>query len=294
MELMKTSLCLTLLNEEKSIAALLTSIYQQTKLPDEIIIVDGGSKDNTLSIIKSYSKQIPKIKLIIEKNASRSKGRNIGVEKSKNQIITMTDADCILNKNWLANITKPFKDKKVDLVAGFYNMKTEGSFQKSLAPFLGITPKKFSNDFLPSTRSVAFKKSLWKKVGGFYQKNNENTGEDTIFNYEAVRRGANIKRAKNAIVYWQLPESLEDALKKFFNYAKWDAKYGIWWHPVQKFKTHNLKVLTIFARYILFLIFWPLFFVYLIYAYWKAGPWGTIIQVSSDFAIMAGFIYGIF
>lgn len=288
---MKVSVCITVFNEEKSIVKLLNSLFSQTKVPDEIIVVDGGSTDTTIKKLKKINTN--KFKIIISKGAGRSKGRNLGVKKARYEIIAMTDADCVCDKYWLKRITDPFENKKTDIVAGFYKMKGKSKFQKSLAPFLGVTSDKISKDFLPSTRSIAFKKSLWKKVGGFYSKNNENTGEDTIFNYEAIKNKANFVIAKYAIVYWEVPNKLKTALKKFFNYAKWDAKSGIWWHPIQKFKTHNIKVLTIFGRYVLFFIFWPLFLIYLGWAYWKAGPWGTIIQVSSDFAIMAGFVSGV-
>jgi len=299
---MKVSVCITLLNEEKSIGKLLESLSKQTKLPDEVVIVDGGSTDNTIKIIKSFKKGKLNINLFVVKNASRSKGRNVSVAKSKNEITAIMDADCAADKYWLERITKPFEKSDVMMVAGFYKMVANTPFQKALAPFLGVTADKFKKDFLPSTRSIAFTKTLWKEVGGFPETNG-NTAEDTIFNYKVVKNKSKIVRAKNAVVYWEVPDDLGVALKKFYNYAKWDAEYGIWWHPTQKFRTHNLKVLTIFLRYAFFLIFgWFFFLLYLLWAIyklrksvreWNARIYVVIIQVASDFAIMAGFLSGI-
>ena len=55
---MTISLCITVFNEEKYITALLESIVSQTKQPDEVIIVDGGSTDKTVALIKPYQSKI--------------------------------------------------------------------------------------------------------------------------------------------------------------------------------------------------------------------------------------------
>ena len=60
---MKVSLILTIRNEKDSIGQFLESVYEQTKVPDEIVIVDSMSTDNTVKIIKKYQK-VMNIKLI--------------------------------------------------------------------------------------------------------------------------------------------------------------------------------------------------------------------------------------
>ena len=97
-----------------------------------------------------------------------------------------------------------------------------------------------------------------------------------------------IFRQKQALVDWEVSNNLKETCKKFFNYATGDAMSGNF------LSRHNLKVYTIFLRYTLFIIFPPLFLVYIIYGYWKARTWGTIIQIASDFSVMAGFLNGLF
>ncbi len=310
---MNISVCITVLNEESTIGKLLDSLLSQTKKADEIIIVDGGSKDNTFEIIKHYQKKDGSIKLILDK-CSRAQGRNIGIEAARGGIIALTDAGCIAEPDWLENLTAPFIHPEVDIAAGFYKMTGESSFQKAVNVFLGVTPRKFGIKFLPSARSMAFRKEVWERIGGFPERN-KNTAEDTDFNYQAVRLGMKYAAVKNAQVEWGMPETLKEALKKFFDYAKGDASLGIWWHPAKMFSSHNIKVFSIFARYLLFLALLIysfknplslLLFVLLIsfYSIWafrkvylevkevKAGLWGIAIQFSSDLAVMAGFISG--
>ena len=50
---------------------------------------------------------------------------------ARNSIIAMTDAGCVARKNWLKNITDPFNNKEVDVVAGFYNMTGKSALQKA-------------------------------------------------------------------------------------------------------------------------------------------------------------------
>lgn len=311
---MKVSIVITLLNEEESVSKLLDSLRFQTKKVDEIVIVDGGSNDKTVEIIRHFQKKNKKIKLLVEK-CSRAKGRNIGIDIARNEIIAITDAGCIAHKKWLERITKPFVNKEVDVVAGFYKMTGKTAFQKALSTYLGVLPSQFDANYLPSTRSIAFKKELWLKVGGFPEKLAD-TAEDTVFNYRIVQSGANIARVKNAVVEWGMVGTLREAFSKFFLYAKGDAKSKIWWHPTKKLSSHNIKILFVFARYMvgltgvimairnpllwfviiagLFLyIYWSFRKVYVELEDYRVGMWGTILQFMSDLAVMAGFLVGI-
>src|SRR3989338_2419096 len=101
---MKTTFIATVFNEEKTIEEFLSSISKQSVLPDEVIIVDGGSTDSTASVISNLKSQISnkriKFKLIIKKG-NRSVGRNEAIKNASNEIIVCSDAGCILDKNWL-------------------------------------------------------------------------------------------------------------------------------------------------------------------------------------------------
>lgn len=311
---MDTTIVLTVLNEEGDISKLLDSLVNQSLKPDQIIIVDGGSTDKTVEIVRHYERKYRPVKLFVEK-CSRAKGRNIGVEMAKHDIIAMTDAGCMADKNWLKEITSPFKNKDVEMVAGFYTMTQDTDFHKGLSVFLGIRPKAFDVNFLPSTRSVAFRKELFNRVGGFPEKLDD-TAEDTVFNYKVIKEGAKIVRAKSARVEWRIPDNLQEAFQKMFNYAKGDARSKIFLHPTKGYSSHNIKILLVYLRYFLGLfifvkaVFVPPLFILLglllvAYVFWtfrkvytetkslKAGLWGIVLQFTADFAVMGGFAKGI-
>lgn len=310
---MNISICITVFNEERTIGSLLDSLINQSRRASEIVVVDGGSTDKTLEIINHYQKRFGVIKLLKEK-CTRSKGRNLGIEIAKNNIIAITDAGCVADRDWLKNISAPFATGKVDISAGFYRMIGNSRFQRAESLFLGVTPRRFNVSFLPSTRSMAFRKNAWETIGGFPE-GRENSAEDTDFNYKAVKLGLKYARVKSAIVEWGMPETLTGFFKKINDYAKWDVRYGIWWHPSQGFASHNIKASLVITRYLLgltliilsfksntlpyllILIFtyfiWALRKVFVEFGDWRTAIWGPVLQITSDLAVMSGFISGI-
>jgi glycosyltransferase involved in cell wall biosynthesis len=233
----------TVLNEEKTISRFLSSIYSQTKLPDEVIIVDAGSTDGAINKISEFvfpqKKKVPQIKLIFKKG-NRSIGRNEGIKKAAGDIILVSDAGCILDKDWVKNIIKPFRDKKISVSSGYYFSVCKNVFQKCLATYTCVMPDKINADnFLPSSRSVAFRKSAFEKIEGYPQE--LNTCEDLVFAKRLKNAGFKFKFVKDAFVYWPQRKNLKEAFKQFFNYAKGDGE------------AHYVRAQTpfLFARYLL-------------------------------------------
>ncbi len=79
----------------------------------EVIVADGMSKDNSVEIAKHYG-----AKVVLNKKQTVSPGRNIAFEHASGEIIAFTDADCIVDKNWIRNSLKYFKNDKVACVGG--------------------------------------------------------------------------------------------------------------------------------------------------------------------------------
>lgn len=240
---MKTSFITTIINEEESIGKLLESLKLQSQKPDEIIITDGKSTDKTVDRIKNYELRIKEegivFKLIVKKG-NRSKGRNAAIKNSTGDIILCSDAGCLLDKNWIKNITKPFENSNVDVVAGYYKGKAENNFQKCLIPYVLVMPDRVDpNNFLPATRSMAFRKSVWEKIGGFDEKLSHN--EDYAFAKKLQKNNINIYFEKSAIVFWYPPKTFIKAFIMFFRFAYGDIEARI----------YRPKALLILLRYLI-------------------------------------------
>lgn len=242
---MKISFITTVFNEGDSIMDLLESLNVQTLIPDEIVVVDGGSTDNTLSVISNFKFQNKKVKVrVLTIKGNRSVGRNFAIKNSTGDIIIVSDAGCELDKNWIKNITKPFENSSVDVVAGYYKGLTKNIFEKSLIPYVFVMPDRIdSNNFLPATRSMAFKKSVWEKIGGFSERYSHN--EDYVFARNLREKKFNIFFEKSAIVYWHPPKTLIKVFIMFLRFAYGDSEA----------KIYRPKAMLVLVRYLIALLF---------------------------------------
>ena len=106
----KFSIIIPVYNVEQYIKRTLDSVFNQTEKDFEVIIVDDGSTDNSISIAKEYD-----VKIIHSKHVEVSEARNIGEKKAKGEYILFLDSDDYWDKDLLKKINKSL-DNKPDLV----------------------------------------------------------------------------------------------------------------------------------------------------------------------------------
>lgn len=299
---MKTTFITTVLNEEISIEELILSLQKQSIKPNEIIIVDAGSKDKTRDIIKKYKK----IKLFTKKG-NRSVGRNFAIKKAKNNIIIVSDAGCILDKNFIRNITKPFLNRNFDVVSGFYYPVTNNIFEKCLSTYTCTMVDKIDElNFLPSSRSIAFRKNAWEEIGGYPEF--LDTCEDLIFAIDLKKNHARFKFRKNAFVHWRQQKDIFTAWIQFFTYAKGDGK-AFYIRPQTPFLFFRYFLIFILSGFfivnrssallvlILFIVFsyiqWSIFKNYKYVKKLQALIFLPILQISADTAVITGMCIGV-
>ncbi|HVX31204.1 MAG TPA: glycosyltransferase, partial [Nitrolancea sp.] len=164
-EAQRVSLILTVRDEEASLEALFGSIGTQTRLPDEIILVDGGSTDQTVALARQWCERLP-LTIISAPGTTIAQGRNLALRHASGEIIAVTDAGVVLEPRWLETITQPFARpaaQQPDVVAGFFEARPVSRFEL----FLGATTLPDVDEirperFLPSSRSVAFRRNLFE------------------------------------------------------------------------------------------------------------------------------------
>lgn len=217
------SLCATVFNESDSIDSWLASLERQTRRPDEVVICDAGSTDGTLERLTSWAERSPDNRLIVEPGASIPVGRNIAIAAAAHPLIAVTDAGTVLDDDWLEKLIVPLEaDPKVGVSAGFYRPAGRNRFEKVLAAV--ITPRREDigdDGFPPSSRSVAFRKEWWERVGGYPEW--LRACEDLVFDYDLKDAGARFAFADDAIVTWYPRPTLRDFHGQYGFYAQGDG-----------------------------------------------------------------------
>lgn len=322
---------MTVKNEAESLPRLFETLAWQTKQPDEIIVADGGSTDETVNILHAASENFNLCVLQLD-NANISQGRNAAIRQARAEIVVSTDAGVRLDARWFESITAPFfQDNapcdtqsrmepdesrvrdRVSVASGFFLPDPHGAFETALAattlPELrDIRPE----TFLPSSRSVAFRKTAWEKINGYPEW--LDYGEDLVFDFDLKRAGFRFQFQPNALVYFRPRSTLQKFFKQYYLYARGDGKANLWW------KRHLIRYATYLVAIPFSFLVWqfaPLvsILMWLIGAYglfatpyrrllraWKnlspvekivACAYIPIIRITGDVAKMIGYPVGI-
>lgn len=225
-----TSLIITTFNEGNNIKNLLEDFKGQSLLPNEIVIVDGGSTDDSVELIKANKGEL-NINLIVDGTLNKkhhigpiAAARNLGIKKANYDHIIVTDAGCKLDKDFVKYMSEALLNNKI--VAGYYNAVVNSKFQEELSKVFVPNKSTFLSDtFLPSSRSVAFKKECWEAVGGYPE--DSYTAEDTKFSMNLMEKYGPFFKEIRALVFWILPENEEELRDKVINYGRGDKKQNL-------------------------------------------------------------------
>jgi GT2 family glycosyltransferase len=162
------SILMCVYNVEKYIHECIESILNQTVKNYEVIILDDGSTDKTKKIIEKFDDE--RIKFFINKE-------NIGIEKSRNKCIKLsnkdskylffTDGDCTVTKNWIEQGLIYLKEKEYDCVEGLTYYVSE-QYEPTFSDGTYIRENKEPGRYM--TCNIAYKKSVIENVGGFDEK----------------------------------------------------------------------------------------------------------------------------
>lgn len=220
----RVALCLTVLNEADSLAALFASIVAQTRLPDEIVIVDGGSADGTAELVWEWEARGLPVALLVQPGANISQGRNLAIAHAQAPIIAVTDAGVRLDRGWLAALVEPFvAPSPPDVVAGFFRSDPRSAFETALgATTLPAVEEIRPERFFPSSRSVAFTREAWERAGGYPDW--LDYCEDLLFDFALHDDGCRQAWAPGAVVHFRPRSSPRGFFLQYYRYARGDGK----------------------------------------------------------------------
>ena len=213
----------TVWNEVATVGFLLDSLLGGTRVPDEIVISDGGSTDGTWEKLRERSGREPRLRAI-QANGNRSVGRNAAVRAASHHVIACTDAGVEVDSSWLERLTAPFEaDPSVDVVSGFYQPAGRTPFERAAGVVSAPALREIDlSRFLPSTRSIAFRRAAFDRAGGFDESLAHN--EDTPFALAMKHAGCRFAFASDAIVRWHPRSNLRAFMHQHRRFGTGDGE----------------------------------------------------------------------
>lgn len=203
------------LNEEEHMGFLIDSIFRQDHRPVEVLIVDGGSKDQTIEIVRTKQKELNSegfsIKILFEKDfggiSSPANARNIGAEQSTGDYLMFLDADIFLiESDSLSKIKAKLDEVKYCCVRTKPIIDSELEHQIALGDVWHIHPGAFRKEF--------FKKYKFNPELGL--------GEDEDFWY---RSEVDLNIICETTVGRHFPHTIEEYKKQQLWYGRSYLKY---------------------------------------------------------------------
>ena len=218
---MKVSLVATVKDAGPHIEGFLDSVRAQTRAPDEVIVVDGGSTDGTFATLQ----QATDVTALADPGANIARGRNVAIRAAAHDVLAVTDADCVLAPDWLERILQPI-EAGADVSAGFYRPLGASFLQACAAAVSLPEPDELAPGWMPSARSVAFRREAFESAGAYPEW--LDVGEDMYLNHRFVESGASIEPCPGAVAYWRVRPTLGATWRQYARYAEGDAVGGMY------------------------------------------------------------------
>jgi glycosyltransferase involved in cell wall biosynthesis len=225
---MKRALIATLYNEADNVARWWDCLMRQTVRPDEIVLVDGGSKDGTWEKLQTLASQCRVPVKLEQRRCNIAAGRNRAIQLTDAEIIASSDAGSFPEPEWFGELTRLLlEDERLDVVGGKCVVTIQNEFHKLMQTFDNLTVEPQPGDPNISSRNIAYRRAAWAAVGG-YPEWLTLTAEDALFNFQLHQIGKGFGYNPRAIVSWSGRETEAQYLKMLYSYGYGSAEARIY------------------------------------------------------------------
>ncbi|MBA2871226.1 glycosyltransferase involved in cell wall biosynthesis [Anoxybacillus calidus] len=264
--MMSVSIVIPVYNAEQTIGMTLDKLLEQNydKHYYEVILVDDGSKDQSISIIKDYVKKYSNIKLYVNsKNQGRSKTRNKGILYACNELLLFLDSDCIpKTKNFIKSHVEFHNKRKNSIGIGsvYFPETSQNPFDKFRDNRENIRNRRVNHanlDFVfLTTANMSISKKNMLDLGGFDEEFKYWGAEDIELGYRAFKKHLIIGMVdtEGDVYHYDERVDLETYTSRIFNFSKYNIPILLKKHPdiINYFNNYKLlEPISLFDKYLI-------------------------------------------
>ncbi|MEO7617570.1 MAG: glycosyltransferase [Candidatus Saccharibacteria bacterium] len=219
-------------NESAVIQSCLKSLLASDYPKYEILVVDDGSKDDTVAL--AHAMADPRMRIMTKTNGGKASALNFGIERARGSVIVAIDADTVFQADTLTKLLRHFADSNVGAVSGNTRIANRNSLLtrlQSLEYVVGFNLDRRMGDLFDCITVVpgavgAFRLDVLQKIGGFAY---DTLAEDTDLTLHIKEAGYRIVYDSEAIAYTEAPSSIGDLLKQRFRWT-FGTMQAVWKH----------------------------------------------------------------
>jgi glycosyltransferase involved in cell wall biosynthesis len=250
-------------NDADRVADTLDSLFAQSRLPDEVVVADGCSTDDTVERIKAYSGRGVPIHVVPNQSLFCGGGRNAATRAASNDVLITLDLGNRADPGWLEAMAREFEqDPELDYLGGVFYPILDTSYGRvsgAIIYFDDCVGMSWSREelernkpqnALPGGLCMAYRRSIWERAGEFSEWARK--GQDRLFSHRIQRINGKIDMSLDAVMHHHMGHSLRDDFNRHYLYGLWIARTALprarFW---RLFTTYALGVLLLAASFFL-------------------------------------------
>jgi glycosyltransferase involved in cell wall biosynthesis len=234
---LKVSVVMPVRNDARNVGATLESLFAQTRLPDEIVVGDGCSTDDTVRIIDRFANRGVPIRVVRNESLFAGGGRNAATRAASHDLLVGIDSGNRADRAWLESMVKPFEeDPTLDYLGGVCYPMLDTWFERSSGAIiyfddcLGMTwtreeLERNARIGLPAGSCMAYRRPIWERAGGFSEWAKK--GQDRLFGLRVRMIGGKIEMSLDAVIYFHMARSIGEAFDRHFVYGLWTGRLAL-------------------------------------------------------------------
>lgn len=302
---MRAALVATVRNEAPRIREFLASLDAQTRRPDAVVVTDAGSTDGTQTILADFASRTSLPFRWAEVPGNRSRGRNEAIRIAAADVLAVTDVS-VLEPTWFERIVAPLERGEADVVAGWYELLVDTPRERAVGLMTQYSLDQVRPEtFLPSSRSVAFTRTAWERVGGYPE--DLVTTEDTVFDLRMRAAKLRFVFEPKAVVRWRPAITVSGAYRMYRQFAESDGQAGIFLGSYSRYALVYGAYAGGLALLLLGFLWWPLWALLLLAGLgyvgfrirkvpraglWSQIPYAVAVGFALDAALLTGYVKG--